>query len=87
MAQLDLAILLPAALGFVPGLVLVAKAMNWLLSGRGTASLLCHSGVDVGFAGRGFSRLPPLGSGVDALPSALCLRGLIGSLFQPQQLK
>ena len=29
-AQLDLAILLPAALGFVPGLVLVSKAMNWL---------------------------------------------------------
>lgn len=33
-AQLDLGILLPAAVGFVPGLLLAAKGMNWLL-GKG----------------------------------------------------
>lgn len=33
-AQIDLAVLLPAAIGFVPGLWIVSKAMNWLFERR-----------------------------------------------------
>ena len=80
-AQLDLAILLPAALGFVPGLVLVSKAMNWLFERKYGQIYYAILGLMLGSLAAAFPGFPRWG-----LEWMLCLLlfacGVwIGSLF------
>lgn len=60
-ARLDLAILLPAALGFVPGLVLLSKAMNWFFERRFGQIYYAILGLMLGSLGAAFPGFPRWG--------------------------
>jgi len=67
-AQLNLGILLPAALGFVPGLILASKGMNFLFERRCGQIYYAILGLMLGSLGAAFPGFPRWG-----LEWALCL--------------
>ena len=59
--QLDLSVLFPVALGFIPAIVLVSKAMNWLFDWRYGHVSYAIIGLMLGSLGISFPGLPRTG--------------------------